>query len=68
MKQTKRHSLLESLTNILIGYFTAIGSQILVFPLFDIIIPLTDNLLIGLYFTAISLIRSYIIRRVFNSI
>ena len=68
MKQTKRHSLLESLTNILIGYFTAIGSQILVFPLFDIIIPLTDNLLIGLYFTAISLIRSYIIRRFFNSI
>ena len=68
MKQTKRHSLLESLTNILIGYFTAIGSQILVFPLFDIIIPLTDNLLIGLYFTTISLIRSYIIRRVFNSI
>ena len=68
MKQSKRQSLLESLINILIGYFTAIGSQMLVFPLFDIIIPLTDNLLIGLYFTAISLIRSYIIRRVFNSI
>lgn len=68
MKQSKRHSLLESLTNILIGYFTAIGSQILVFPLFDIIIPLTDNLLIGLYFTVISLIRSYVIRRLFNSI
>lgn len=64
--QSKLQSLWESFVNILIGYLVALASQLLVFPLFDINIPFTDNLLIGLYFTIISLARSYIIRRYFN--
>lgn len=64
--QSKLQSFLESMTNIIIGYCVAIGSQLAVFPLFGIDIPFHDNLLIGLYFTAISLVRSYIIRRFFN--
>lgn len=64
--QSKLNSFIESLTNILIGYITALLSQLLIFPLFDINIPLSDNLLIGLYFTLISLVRSYAIRRYFN--
>jgi len=64
--QTKYQSLIESLTNILIGYLTALLSQVLIFPLFDIYVTFQDNLLIGLYFTVISLIRSYLIRRYFN--
>lgn len=52
--------------NIFIGYVVAILSQLLVFPLFGIYIPFVDNLLIGLYFTVISLIRSYVLRRLFN--
>lgn len=68
MKQTKIESLLESFTNILIGYFTALFSQFLIFPLFDINIPIQDNLLIGFYFTLISLARSYLIRRYFNNL
>lgn len=63
--QSKIQSLIESIVNILIGYFTALFSQLLVFPLFDINIPLSDNLLIGLYFAIISLIRSYLVRRYF---
>lgn len=63
--QSKIQSLIESIVNILIGYFTALFSQLLVFPLFDINIPLSDNLLIGLYFTIISLVRSYLVRRYF---
>lgn len=66
--QTKKHSLFESLVNILIGYLTALFSQFLIFPLFDINIPIQDNLLIGLYFTIISLIRSYLVRRYFNNL
>jgi len=66
MQQTKIESLIESFINILIGYMTAICSQFLIFPLFDIYISIQDNLLIGLYFTIISLIRSYTIRRYFN--
>ena len=64
--QTKYQSLIESLTNILIGYLTALLSQVLIFPLFDIDVSFQDNLLIGLYFTVISLIRSYLVRRYFN--
>ena len=64
--QTKYQSLIESLTNILIGYLTALLSQVLIFPLFDIDVTFQDNLLIGLYFTIISLIRSYLVRRYFN--
>ena len=64
--QTKYQSFIESLTNILIGYFTALFSQVLIFPIFDINVTFQDNLLIGLYFTIISLIRSYLIRRYFN--
>lgn len=65
--QSKVHSLIESIVNILIGYFTALFSQFLIFPLFNINIPLSDNLLIGLYFTIISLIRSYLVRRYFDT-
>ena len=64
--QTKFQSLIESLTNILIGYLTALLSQVLIFPIFDIYVSFQDNLLIGLYFTIISLIRSYLVRRYFN--
>lgn len=64
--QSRFHSFLESLVNIAIGYGIAIISQLLVFPLFDIIIPLSSNLAIGACFTIISLLRSYTIRRFFN--
>lgn len=64
--QTKKQSLIESLTNVFIGYLTALFSQWLIFPLFEIKVSVKDNLLIWLYFTVISLLRSYIIRRYFN--
>ena len=64
--QSKKHSLIESITNIFIGYSVAIASQLAIFPLFDIHIPLSDNLAIGLWFTVISLVRSYVIRRCFT--
>lgn len=66
MEQTKLGSLVETLINTLIGYFVALGSQLLIFPLFGIHLPLSDNLLIGLYFTVISVIRGYVVRRYFN--
>lgn len=67
MNQTKLESLLESMVNIFIGYFVALISQILVFPLFDINVPLSTDLWIGAWFTLISLVRSYVIRRWFNA-
>ena len=64
--QTKIESLKESFINTLIGYITALISQIIIFPLFEIKVSIGDNLLIGLYFTLISLVRSYLIRRYYN--
>lgn len=64
--QSKKMSLIETVLSVLIGYIVALLSQIVVFPLFDIEVSLTDNLLIGLLFTVISIIRGYYIRRLFN--
>lgn len=66
MTQTKRHSLLESITNVAIGYGVALASQLLIFPLYGIHIALSDNIAIGLWFTVISIARSYVLRRWFN--
>ncbi len=63
--QSRSHSVLESLANTAIGYVVAVASQLVVFPMFDIHIPLHDNLLIGVWFTAISLTRGYLVRRWF---
>jgi hypothetical protein len=68
MSQTRTHSLIESATNIAIGYSVALASQLAIFPLYGIHIPLSDNLAIGAWFTVISLARSYVIRRWFNKI
>ncbi len=64
--QTKKQSLIESLTNVTIWYITALFSQLLIFPIFNIDVTFSENLAIWLYFTVISLARSYIIRRYFN--
>ena len=64
--QKRTHSLIESLTNVLIGYGVAVGSQIVIFPMFGVHIPLRDNFMIGLWFTAVSIARSYVLRRAFT--
>ena len=64
--QSKRHSLIESCANVAIGYGVALASQLAVFPMFGIHVPLSSNLAIGVWFTAISLVRSYVIRRWFT--
>jgi hypothetical protein len=67
MNQTKIESLLESIVNIIIGYGVALASQLLIFPMVGIDVPFSTNLWIGLWFTIISLVRSYVIRRWFNA-
>lgn len=65
--QTRIGSLIESAMNIAIGYAVALVSQVVIFPMFDIHVPLSTNMWIGAWFTAISLVRSYVIRRWFNA-
>ena len=65
--QSPAMSAVEAVTNVFVGYGIAVVTQVLVFPLFGLTAPLGDNLLLGMVFTAVSLIRSYALRRVFNT-
>jgi hypothetical protein len=64
--QTKTQSLLECLLNIAIGMLVAFGAQLVVFPALGIPVRLDQNVLITCAFTAVSLVRSYALRRFFN--
>lgn len=66
ISQPRTHSVLESLANVAIGYGIALLSQIIVFPLFGIHIGIKENIGIGAVFTVISIVRSYVLRRLFN--
>lgn len=68
MNQTRVQSLIETGANVLVGYLVALASQLLVFPLFGIHVPFSSNLAIGAWFTVISLVRSYVLRRWFNGL
>lgn len=65
--QTRMMSFIEAMTNIVVGYAVAVITQLLVFPLFGLAASLGDNLMIGLIFTIVSLVRSYMLRRLFNA-
>jgi hypothetical protein len=61
-------SLVEAVANVAFGYVIAVGTQILVFPLFAIEASLGDNIAIGAVFTTVSMLRSYLLRRMFEAI
>lgn len=64
--QSRRMALVESIANVIIGYLIALSTQLIVFPLLNIPVSLSENFLIGAIFTAVSLARSYCVRRMFN--
>lgn len=66
--QSRLSSFIESLTNVAIGYFVALASQLVIFPLVGVEASFSQNLLIGAFFTVVSIVRSYIIRRWFNGL
>ena len=68
MKQSRLMSLVESLANVLVGYGVAVATQMAVFPLFGLAVTVTENLLIGLIFTFVSIVRSYALRRGFEAL
>ena len=65
--QSKKQSLIETLTSVFVGWLIGVILNMLVLPLFDYNITVVDSLWVSLIFTAVSVIRSYIIRRFFNS-
>ena len=66
MKQSRAMSLIEAATNVVVGYALAVATQIVVFPWFGIETGLAEHLSIGLAFVGVSLVRGYLLRRLFE--
>ena len=64
--QSRFASFIESFANVAIGYGVAVLTQLAVFPLFGLQVDLGQNLAIGGIFTLVSIVRSYMVRRMFN--
>ena len=67
MNQTRLGSLIEACINVVIGFSINFGANLLVFPLFGWHVTVADNFILGGIYTAISVARSYVIRRWFNA-
>jgi hypothetical protein len=61
-------SLVEAVANVVVGYGVAVVTQILIFPIFGLHATLAQNLQMGLLFTGVSIIRSFLLRRLFEAI
>lgn len=67
MKQSRAMSLVESCTNVAVGYGLAVLAQIIVFPFFGLSAPMHSYFAIAGVFTALSVARSYALRRAFEA-
>jgi len=66
--QSKKHSLIESLLNMTFGFVFSFAIQLIIYPALNIKITLNQNFTITFVFLLSSVLRSYIIRRVFTRI
>ena len=68
MRQSRVMSLVEAVANVVVGYGVAVVVQIILFPVFGLGVTVRQNLVIGLVFTAVSVVRSYSLRRISESV
>lgn len=66
--QTKKHSLIESTIQTIIGLLTSIIVQLILYPILNIPVTLKQNLIITIVFFVVSIVRGYLVRRFFNKI
>jgi len=64
--QSRKRSALEAVANVAIGFLVAVAANLIVLPAFGYLVTVADSFGIGIIFTAVSLARSYIVRRLFN--
>ena len=67
MSQTRLSSFIEAIINVAIGFVINFTANMFIFPLFGFHITPGANLLMGLIYTVISVVRSYAVRRWFNA-
>ena len=68
MRQSKKHSAIERIINVLIGLLTSFLIQLVLYPFLNITVTFSQNIIITLVFFVASFIRGYLIRRFFNKI
>ena len=64
--QTKKQSFLESITNTLVGFIISLAATFVIFPIVGVASTGAKNIAITLFFTIISVLRGYVVRRFFN--
>ncbi len=64
--QSMRESMMETWTNIAIGFGINYSANMVVLPLAGLPVSATGAFQIGVIFTAISVVRSFLIRRFYN--
>jgi hypothetical protein len=67
MRQSRLMSLVEAVANVVVGMLVAVATQIVVFPILGLQATLAQNVKLALVFTAVSIARSYVLRRLFES-
>lgn len=65
MTQSRSFSTIEAATNVVLGWMVALITQLLVFPVIGLQVMLWQNLALSGVFTAVSFLRSYVLRRLF---
>lgn len=65
-RQTRRESIIESWVNIIIGFSINFVANLFLLPLVEARLTPGSNFMLGWIYTAISMMRSYAIRRFFN--
>ena len=69
MTQTVKGSMWEAATNVVVGFGINFVANLTILPLFGFAaLTVEKNVLIGVLYTAISLVRSFVLRRIFTRI
>ena len=65
--QSRGESMLEAATNVAFGYLLALITQAVAYPVFGIRTTFAADAALAAIFTCVSLVRSYVVRRAFES-
>lgn len=68
MSQSKKHSIQETLLQTAVGFVLSFALQLILCQFYDMHVSFTDNLAITLWFTVLSLVRGYVVRRWMNKL
>jgi len=64
--QTKNKSIIESISNTVIGLLISFMIQLIIYPLLNIEVSINQNIIITMVFFMASIFRNYFVRRLFN--